>query len=199
MNKCEAKQGASAPDLQGPVSDVAPGPDALVVLEHTIAKLKKAHGLLLESERERDHLRLEEKMGTLSKSGVARRRNAVEKADRHVNHASGVVMLLLDWCLSVQEKARPGTWSSSSDALAFGGALFALKQGQRVARAGWNGRGMWLKLVTADEWYLYTGDIECYGDVRGLPWIGMKTVDGGFVPWLASQTDMLAEDWAVVS
>ena len=34
--------------------------------------------------------------------------------------------------------------------------------------------------------------------VKLLPWVGMKTADGGFVPWLASQTDVLAEDWQIV-
>jgi hypothetical protein len=46
-----------------------------------------------------------------------------------------------------------------------------------VARAGWNDKGMWLALT-----------------VRSLPWIGMKTADDCFVPWVASQTDLLAED-----
>lgn len=44
--------------------------------------------------------------------------------------------------------------------------------------------------------YRLTLDDE-YG-ATALPWIGMKTADNKFVPWLASQTDMLAEDWAVI-
>jgi len=67
-----------------------------------------------------------------------------------------------------------------TDGLNFGLAIEALKKGFKVARAGWNGKGMWL---LAD----------------GLPWIGMKTADNKFVPWLASQTDMLADDWQIVA
>ncbi len=105
----------------------------------------------------------------------------------------------------------------------FGEALAALKRGVRVARAGWNGKGMWISFVApdpgidapeaepADGYYtvnLDVGNIECPGRdlltarssrVRLLPWIGMKTADDGFVPWLASQTDILAEDWEIVS
>lgn len=80
-------------------------------------------------------------------------------------------------------------------ALTFGDALHMLKLRMRVCRAGWNGKGVWLDLVSADEY-----EVESYRS-RGadvLPWIGMKTADGKFVPWLASQTDMLANDWMVV-
>lgn len=66
----------------------------------------------------------------------------------------------------------------------FGWAIDALKSDKRVARDGWNGRGMWLALQRPDEQSKMT-----------LPYIYMSTVTGDLVPWLASQTDMLAEDW----
>ena len=69
----------------------------------------------------------------------------------------------------------------------FGDALQALKAGKRVSRAGWNGKGMWLELQVPDAHSKMT-----------LPYIYMKTVDDNRVPWLASQTDMLAEDWGIV-
>jgi hypothetical protein len=76
----------------------------------------------------------------------------------------------------------------------FGSALEALKRGDKVAREGWNGKGMWLSLVTrSGELYRYNNE-----EFEALPWIGMKTADNKFVPWLASQTDILAEDWEVV-
>lgn len=75
----------------------------------------------------------------------------------------------------------------------FGDAIAAMKDGQRVARAGWNGKGMWLRLI---GFYQLDGHPHTLG-LKLLPWIGMKTADGAFVPWLASQTDMLAEDWEV--
>ena len=66
----------------------------------------------------------------------------------------------------------------------FGEAIHALKGGHRVVRAGWNGRGMYLELQVPDEHSKMT-----------LPYIYMKTVQDDLVPWLASQTDMLSEDW----
>jgi hypothetical protein len=69
--------------------------------------------------------------------------------------------------------------------LTFGLAVEALRMGKKVARAGWNGKGMWLR-------------ITCEDDATALPWVGMKTADNKFVPWLASQTDILAEDWQII-
>ena len=69
----------------------------------------------------------------------------------------------------------------------FGKAIELLKQGYKVTRAGWNGKGMWLNLQIPDQFSKMT-----------LPYIYMKTADDEFVPWLASQTDILAEDWLKV-
>lgn len=83
----------------------------------------------------------------------------------------------------------------------FGIALDMLKSGRRVASEGWNGKGMWLALVGV--WEVVHMDSaraehELFG-VENAPFIGMKTADGCFVPWLASQTDILACDWVVLS
>ena len=93
-----------------------------------------------------------------------------------------------------------------TNGLSFGEALDALKIGLRVARSGWNGKGMWLILVRPvgenDAPELPAG-YQASGDelvmLERMPWIGMRTAEMGFVPWLASQTDMLGEDWVVVS
>lgn len=69
----------------------------------------------------------------------------------------------------------------------FSDALSLLKRGTKVARAGWNGARMWLDLQVPDE-----------NSKMSLPYIYMKTADGKQAPWLASQSDMLAEDWGVV-
>ncbi len=75
----------------------------------------------------------------------------------------------------------------------FGAALNMLKRGERVARRGWNGKGMWLTLQRPDAHskmtlpYIY---ISYPADAANTP--------GARVPWLASQTDMLAEDWLIV-
>jgi hypothetical protein len=81
-----------------------------------------------------------------------------------------------------------------TDGMTFGLAIEALKRGHRVSRSGWNGKGMWLYFMPASHWETTRG-LEL---LDGLPWIGMKTVDDKFVPWLASQTDVLAEDWGIV-
>ena len=83
--------------------------------------------------------------------------------------------------------------------MSFGDALKALKAGQRVARAGWNGKGMWLWIPEALDEFC-TKVFACGDDAfEAAPWIGMKTADNKFVPWLASQTDVLAEDWDVLA
>ncbi|MGL4108326.1 DUF2829 domain-containing protein [Clostridium sp. LP20] len=68
----------------------------------------------------------------------------------------------------------------------FSFALEVLKKGAKVSRKGWNGKGMYLKLQEPSSTSKMT-----------LPYIYMKTADGNLVPWLASQTDMLADDWEV--
>jgi hypothetical protein len=87
----------------------------------------------------------------------------------------------------------------------FGAALFELRSGNRVARDGWNGKGMWIVLQKAypEGIPINRNTAEATGMPEGtvcrfLPYIMMKTADGSFVPWLASQTDILAEDWEVV-
>ena len=85
------------------------------------------------------------------------------------------------------------------DGMSFGLAIEALKLGRRVARAGWNGKGMWITHVKMASWNIDplvngTGDVS----LNASPWIGMRTADECFVPWLASQTDMLADDWQML-
>ena len=87
----------------------------------------------------------------------------------------------------------------------FGKALESLKKGERVSREGWNGKGMWLALQKGypDGTPCNKNSSEAYKIKEGviikvLPYIVMKTVDDSFVPWLASQTDVLAEDWGII-
>ena len=91
------------------------------------------------------------------------------------------------------------------DALSFGHALQALKEGRRVARAGWNGKGMFLffnpgSQVKVSEGRPLAASFPVGTECKMLPYIMMKTAseDLQFVPWLASQTDMLADDWMVL-
>lgn len=89
-----------------------------------------------------------------------------------------------------------------ADAMSFGHALVAMKSDHRVGRAGWNGKGMFLYLVPAAEYPSQTGAAKAYwGEDAKVPYgayIAMKTAQNNVVPWLASQTDMLADDWQVL-
>ena len=81
----------------------------------------------------------------------------------------------------------------------FGTALKLLKDGKKVARNGWNGKDMFIVYVCASVSEAEIGHMCPDMDVTEvLPWIGMKTVDNKFVPWLCSQTDLLAKDWYTV-
>ena len=85
------------------------------------------------------------------------------------------------------------------DAMDFGRALHALKEGPRVARAGWNGKNMWLTLINPYAQYDQFRVVESSGMQGTLtthPW--MKTADNKLVPWLCSLTDMMAGDWQVL-
>lgn len=106
----------------------------------------------------------------------------------------------------------------------FGDALEAIKQGARCQRAGWNGKGMWIALTAGSQLDRLPGDEDSAGYAAGgglarvltgavrqlaetegpptIRWcshIDMRAADGSIViGWLASQTDMLAEDWRVL-
>lgn len=84
----------------------------------------------------------------------------------------------------------------------FGWALRELQEGARMCRQGWNGKGMWLVFQKAypDGIPINKNTAEATGIAEGtvckfLPYLMMKTAGGEFVPWLASQTDILADDW----
>lgn len=77
----------------------------------------------------------------------------------------------------------------------FGKALEHLKAGQRVTRPGWSGKGMWLFLVYVWSYLDASAGDSPQKNYPNLPFIAMKTADDKVVPWLASQTDILASDW----
>lgn len=89
----------------------------------------------------------------------------------------------------------------------FSFALRALKDGSRIRRAGWNGKGMWITLSPGgrvSNLNLWAPNNKAFaegqrdGCAQVLPYITMKTADDCIVPWLASQTDLLAEDWEIL-
>ena len=106
----------------------------------------------------------------------------------------------------LKDRQKEDQPKSPDNHLSFSDALNILKSGHKVQRLGWNGKGMWLKLIPASCNAITSDDMgdmvlthgELPSDMHLLPWIGMKTVDDSFVPWLASQTDILADDWMIV-
>lgn len=86
--------------------------------------------------------------------------------------------------------------------LSFGLAVEAVKQGKKVARAGWNGKGMFLFLVPGSTFKVNRAPLlGIYPEGTEINYhahIDMKTADGTIVPWLASQTDVLVDDWSIV-
>lgn len=94
-------------------------------------------------------------------------------------------------------------WKSNRS---FSTALDWLKAGDKVARKGWNGKGMYIWLVpeatVPKEWIKDKGLLEAIGEKESMECLGfirMKTADGKILSgWLASQTDMLADDWELV-
>lgn len=69
----------------------------------------------------------------------------------------------------------------------FSSALDELKKGKKISRLGWNWKDMYLKLQTPDEHSFMT-----------LPYIYIAIWIATRVPWLASQSDLLAEDWEII-
>lgn len=80
--------------------------------------------------------------------------------------------------------------------MTFGKALEELKMGNKVARKGWNGKGIFIELQRPDEFSKMTHPY-IYIDTTGLQ-TDNESAPKDRVPWLASQTDMLSEDWYVV-
>jgi hypothetical protein len=92
----------------------------------------------------------------------------------------------------------------ATDGLNFGLAVEALKLGKKVARSGWNGKGMFLYYVPENSYPasgnklntmagIFPNDLVPY-----CAYIAMKTAQNNVVPWLASQTDVLSDDWQIV-
>lgn len=123
-----------------------------------------------------------------------------------------------DWMNKVRDSMSASLSAAKKRAenlMDFGDAIRALKRGKRAARTGWNGKGMWVSLsgptrngtplsrsIPAD--LFWSENNRAYAESRGgtatvLPCFTMRTADGSILMgWLASQTDMLAEDWYVL-
>lgn len=74
----------------------------------------------------------------------------------------------------------------------FGEAQAIIEGGGKAARAGWNGKGMFIFLIK--DW-----NFNQIGDAEKLPFTALKTADNKIVPWTVSQTDAHAKDWEVTA
>lgn len=74
-----------------------------------------------------------------------------------------------------------------NETMSFSDALACLKNGSRIAREGWNGKGMYLELQVPDQ-----------NSKMQRPYIYIVPGEGWTVPWVASQADLLTEDWFIV-
>lgn len=92
--------------------------------------------------------------------------------------------------------------SNAHDTLCFAGALAWLKSGARVARAGWNGKGMFAYMVPPASYPVQTGAAKAhFGEGSLVPYnayFALKGVDETVSTWVPSVSDLLAEDWHVV-
>ena len=108
-----------------------------------------------------------------------------------------------DWEIVGEE-----TTAVPADTYSFGEAINFLKAGKKVARKGWNGKGMFLVLCPGSEVpadHMRVKPVKKFYQQEGrtsviiAPHIDLKAADGTYVTgWLASQTDMLADDWFTV-
>lgn len=95
-----------------------------------------------------------------------------------------------------------------TSAMGFGAALFLMEKGHKVRRSGWNGKDMWIakgqggQVAAENFWNEHTKAFavtQPHGVAEVAPYVLMKTADGKIVMgWLASQTDIFAQDWELV-
>ncbi|MGH1461241.1 MAG: DUF2829 domain-containing protein [Neptuniibacter sp.] len=133
--------------------------------------------------------------------------------DENPNDAGYLVEYLDGGTANTKEYSGYVSWSPKDvfdkaynhvTSMTFGDALVFLKAGGKVARKGWNGKDMFLYHVKANSYPvsgnpgsavegMFENDMVPYG-----AYIAMKTAQDNVVPWLASQTDMLADDWVLI-
>lgn len=88
------------------------------------------------------------------------------------------------------------------NSLTFGEAVAALKEGKKVSRSGWNGKGMFVYLVPAASYPVQTGAAKSHFGEGSLvpyrPYLALKTADEDVATWAPSCSDALADDWGVL-
>ncbi|MBB5448423.1 MULTISPECIES: DUF2829 domain-containing protein [unclassified Paraburkholderia] len=107
-----------------------------------------------------------------------------------------------DGYVSWSPKAQADAAYRPTDGLSFGLAIEAMKKGERVARAGWNGAGQFVYLVPPASYPAQTGAAKAFfGDGAMVPYnayFALKTVSDTVSTWVPSVTDCLADDWQII-
>lgn len=119
----------------------------------------------------------------------------IEAQSQNVQGKDGYEVVYSDGYRSWSPKAQfEDAYRDITANMSFGHAVEMLKRGWCVSRAGWNGRGMWLSLNRG----AFFCEPQRGKNIELEDHIVMKTADDKFIPWLASQADVLADDWSVV-
>jgi len=104
--------------------------------------------------------------------------------------------------ISWSPKAQADAAYRPASGMPFGLAIEAMKQGKRVARAGWNGKGMFAYLVPAASYPAQTGVAKkFFGEGALVPYrayMALKTAQGDVATWAPSGSDALADDWMIL-
>lgn len=108
---------------------------------------------------------------------------------------NGYLVIYKDGYRSWSPKAQFEEANRPTTGMVFGMAIEAMRKGHKVARKGWNGRGIFIELQVPDEHSKMTHPY-IFIDTTGLQ-TDNPAAPKDRVPWLASQTDMLSDDWAV--
>lgn len=136
-------------------------------------------------------------------SGGANQHRPDEDEGYVITYRKGYPNEYISWC----PKAEFDEVSRPVDSMTFGHAIEAMKKGCKVARKGWNGKGMYIWIMpgsTVECQDIVDPHLKAINDANGgvitfLGSIRMKTAMGEVLTgWLASQTDVLAEDWQIV-
>lgn len=139
--------------------------------------------------------------------------SALQEAIQQTTSALGLQGFYLGYDVATRSISliKPGNWEPlvppppkpAPSGLSFSVALDAIKGGHRVARTGWNGKGMFIYHVPANRYKVTSIAAKAFFGAEAMvpygAYVAMKTADGTVVPWPCSQTDMLAEDWEIVS
>ena len=100
---------------------------------------------------------------------------------------------------SVKIHIEDYSFECMDDPMDFGSAIMNMKEGHKVARKGWNGKGQYIQLATDISYKSATGDaVQCKHHPIGSKGIASVGTRGVQIGWLATQSDMLAEDWLIV-